>query len=442
MRKLCLLLLLAIPCPWAALGQVKRTSVPLGDAVTKALAISRLTEDNARPFHIRIVVSEPENPQSPYTGAIEQWWVSAKQYRREVTSKDGMHQTIVVAKGVQTERDEGEYFPHWLREFVIAAFDPISEEAVAAFTATHATIDQITMPNGQKSNPCARFKLKVGSPDSATDFFSNVCFDGEGRLQFYGTPGFGMEFHDYHGFGSKQFPRLLSDDPESGTHLTGQVQVLEDESKDDKPDLFTPLATSDDRFVSAVISTAQLNILAGGIPPIAWPTVRSGNTSGNLSIYIVTDAQGRVREAWPLTGDNGELHDYLRDQARVWQLRPAIGKSGKAVQVEGSISYHFETKIGKPLPVVTGAEVQKQLLDCPYSPTLPAGLLPSGKTFTIHIAVNEDGKQTGTSFGHEGEIPWKAYEQTGLTSGHCHFKPFLEDGKPTYYFMEFKFTAP
>src|SRR5271157_3904641 len=124
MRKSCVVFALVCLAPFLATAQVKRTSIPIGDAVSKALEKSLITGEGDRPFHIRISVSEPENRQSPYQGAIEEWWISKDQWRREVTGKDGMHQTIVVANGSQTEKDEGDYFPRWLRSFVTAAFDP------------------------------------------------------------------------------------------------------------------------------------------------------------------------------------------------------------------------------------------------------------------------------------------------------------------------------
>ncbi len=88
-------------------GQIKRTSVPMGDAVEKSLAEGSLLGEGAHPFHIRVSVSEPENVESPYSGTIEEWWASPSQWRREVTAKGGMRQMIVVADGKKTERGEG-----------------------------------------------------------------------------------------------------------------------------------------------------------------------------------------------------------------------------------------------------------------------------------------------------------------------------------------------
>jgi hypothetical protein len=435
----CLLLLL-FAVGVSAPAQIKRTSVPLGDAVSKALAVSDLTGENARPFHTRITVSEPENQQSSYQGSIEEWWASKDQWRREVTAKDGLHQTIVVAGGKKTEKDEGDYFPLWLRHFVFAAFDPAPNAAF--FTNSGATIDQITLPSGDKSDACARLKSKIGSGDNSIDIFSNICFDSQGRLKFYGSTGYDMEFHDYRSFGKKQIPRELSDDPEPGTRLCGKVEI-EDISKSDlSENLFTRLDANDDRFGSTVVATPQLEKFIADIPPIAWPTVRSGKTSGHLAIYISVDSQGKVREAWPLTGDNGELHDLLREQARIWQLKPAVDSTGKHIQIEGSLSFPFETRIGNPLPVVTGDAIPNQVIDCPYHPTLPAGLLPGGTTFTIGIAVDQTGKQAGASFRLPEGVAWNVIQQTGLDFHNCHYKPFLENGHPTYYFINFVFRAP
>ena len=51
---------------FTAQGQIKRTSVPLGDALDKAIDKSSILAGEVRPFHIRMVINEPENPQSPY----------------------------------------------------------------------------------------------------------------------------------------------------------------------------------------------------------------------------------------------------------------------------------------------------------------------------------------------------------------------------------------
>jgi len=435
----CWIIALSLGISATASAQIKRTTVPLGDAVDKALAKGSLTYGDAQPFHIRVSITEPENPQSPYQGAIEEWWVSADQWRREVTDKDGLHQTIVVSDGKKTEKDEGDYFPLWLRNFETAIFDPIPNPA--AWKMNGAVIEQIKMPNGARSEPSVRAKSKIGTGDRATDAFSNLSFDSEGRLSFFGGPRYSMEFHEYKSFGKKEIPRKLVDNPEPGTTLVGQVLVLENEAKTaNRASLFTPLPVNDDRFQSAAVNSEQMEKLSEDNPPIEWPPVRSGNIHGHLAMYISADTEGNVREAWPLNSDNAGLEDPARDQVRKWKLKAAIDKNGKRVQVDGGLGFVFDTKIGDPLPVIRGSQIDTQSSGCGYLPILPPGLLPSGTTFKITVGVNEEGKLTGESF--PPAIPWEVIQKAGLHTGDCKFKPYFVNGKATYYGVEFVFTAP
>jgi hypothetical protein len=420
-------------------GQVKRTTVPLGDAVDAALSRGALTYGDTRPFHIRVSITEPENPKSPYQGMIEEWWESADQWRRDVTNKDGLHQIIVVSGGHKTEKDDGDYFPLWLRDFQTAIFDPIPNPN--AWKASGAVIEQITMPNGAKSDACVRAQSKIGVGDGATNAFSNVCFDAEGRLKFFGSPRYGMEFHDYKAFGKKQIAHKLIDDPEPGTTLVGQVIVLEDESKaKNTSDLFAPLPTDDDRFQSAAVNSQQMENLIEGNAPIEWPSVRSGNLHGHLAMYISADGEGQVREAWPLNSDNAGLEDPAREQVRKWKLKPAVDSKGRRVQVDGGLGFVFDTKIENPLPVITGDQIANLASNCGYKPVLPAGLLPGGTKFSIRVGVNEEGKLTGETY--PPNIAWDVVQKAGLRTLDCRFKPYVVSGKPTYYAVEFVFTAP
>jgi hypothetical protein len=350
-----------------------------------------------------------------------------------------MRQTIVVSAGKKTEEDEGDYFPLWLREFVWAAFDPVPD--AQAWSAAGMTIDQITLPDGRKSDACARLKGKIGTGEGATDAFWNVCFQGDGLLKFVGSPRYSMEFHDYRGFGKKQIARQYTNDPEPGTHLEGMVTVLEDESKvKDSGNLFAPLPTNDSRFATIPVNAAQMAALIQDHPPVHWPPVRSGNTRGKLAMYISVDDKGNVREAWPLNSDNAGLEDPARDQIRKWKLKPTMDQDSKPVQVDGGLGFAFVTDVDNPLPVLTGADIGKVVSGCRYNPVLPAGLLPSGRSFTIRASVNEQGKLTGETY--PGGVPWEVVQKTDLHLPQCRFSPWMVDGKPTYYFIDFVFTAP
>jgi hypothetical protein len=204
--------------------------------------------------------------------------------------------------------------------------------------------------------------------------------------------------------------------------------------------LFNPLPIDDDRFQSAPVNSQQMEKLTESNAPIVWPSVRSGNIHGHLAMYISADSEGNVREAWPLNSDNAGLEDPARDQVRKWKLKPAVDPSGKRVQVDGGLGFVFDTKIGDPLPIISGEQIDSLSTGCGYQPILPKGLLPSGTKFKITAGVNEGGKLTGQSYPRG--IEWSFIQKAGLRATECKFKPYIVNGKPTYYAVEFWFTAP
>ena len=322
---------------------VKETSIPLGDALSKALAKCSLIGPNAVPFHIKIHISESTKPQSDYRADIEEFWVSAKQYRRSIDSPE-FKQTLVTNGDGISEQDTGDYYPLWLRSFITGIFDPIPN--AEQWDKLNAQVSQITLPNGQRSDACARVKFRIGSDTVQNDAFGNLCFDGNGLLKFTGSPGYSMEFHDYASFGQKlMIARRYQDDPEPGTEIVAKVLLLE-QLKNPPTDL---LAVSQpnlgaQRIESLQVSQNTIEQAAQGQAPITWPPVQSGKTTGLVSMYISVDRDGRVREAYPLNSDNAGLQDAVRDQLLKWRLKPMVA-NGRPVQVESALSFRFETKL-------------------------------------------------------------------------------------------------
>lgn len=324
-----------------AYGQNLATRAGLKDALSKAIATDSLTSAGSHPFHIRVVISEPENPQSPYQGSIEEWWSSSMQWRREVKAKGGMHQTIIVAGGKVSERDEGDYFPLWLRNFVTAIFDPVPN--ASAWTAGGVSIEESQLPNAYNSNTCVRTKSKIGTGIRTTDAFSVICFDGDGRLSSVVSPRYSMSFNHYRKFGAKQVPFALGDVPEPGTEIGGEVVNLEELSSPANGDLFTSLSSNDSRFDSAELNAEKLEELTARNPQLVWSMPHSGNLRGNLALYVSIDAEGHVREAWPLNSDNAGLDDPVREQVRKWSVTPVKDSGGKPIQADGPLGFRFET---------------------------------------------------------------------------------------------------
>jgi TonB family protein len=322
---------------------IKETSVPLENALNQALGRSSLTGANAVPFHLKVHLIESTNPPSPYRAEIEEYWVSAQQWRRSIDSPD-FKQTLIVNGDQVSEQDTGDYYPLWLKGFINGIFDPVPN--ADQWNKLDAKITQITLPNGLRSEACARAKFKIGSDTVKNDAFGNVCFDSQGQLKFFGSPGYSMEFHDYQRFGKKlMIARRYQDDPEPGTKLVANVVLLEELKKPDAS-LFavTQPTLPELRIESIEVSQTAIEQAAQGQPPVAWPPVQSGNTTGLLSMYISVDRDGRVREAYPLNSDNAGLQDAARDQLLKWKLKP-MAAEGRPVQAQAALSFRFDTTL-------------------------------------------------------------------------------------------------
>jgi TonB family protein len=334
--------------------RVTETSVPLGNALNHALEQSSLTGVNAKPFHIKVHLFESTNPTSPYHAEIEEYWVSLLQWRRTIDSEK-FEQTLIVNGEQVSEQNTGDYYPLWLRSFITGIFDLVPN--VDQWNKLDAKVMQITLPNGQRSDACARMKFKLGSDTVDNDAFASVCFDGSGLLKFIGSPSYSMEFHDYKSFATKMVARRYQDDPEPGTELVANVVLLEELKKPDAA-LFSigQPTPPEQRLQSVHVGQATIEQAAEGQPALVWPPVPSGKTTGLLSMYISVDRQGRVREAYPLNSDNARLQDAARDQLLNWKLKPMTAKD-VPVQAEAGLTFRFETTLAtnRPQPAAQAA---------------------------------------------------------------------------------------
>jgi len=166
-----------------------------------------------------------------------------------------------------------------------------------------------------------------------------------------------MEFHDYERFGKKKMiARRYQEDPESGTEIVANVVLLEELKRPD-PSLFAiaqPTSPAQ-RLESVEVSQSTIEQAAQGQPPITWPAIKGGKTTGLVGVYISVDRDGRVREAYPLTADNGDLQDAARAQLRNWKIK-AMLEDGKPVQAQAALSFHFETTVSPNPAQATGRQ--------------------------------------------------------------------------------------
>ena len=143
------------------------------DALERAQSLSSLTGPHAKPFHLKLSVSEPANPNSLYRATIEEYWQSATDWQRSIDSPE-FRQNLVVKGNSRSEQNSGGYYPLWLRSFVTAAVDPL--EDAAFWNRVSARVVVTTRTNGKPSSSCARAQFKIGTPVLNNDAFAVICF--------------------------------------------------------------------------------------------------------------------------------------------------------------------------------------------------------------------------------------------------------------------------
>ena len=262
-----------------------------------------------------------------------------------------------------------------------------------------------------------------------------TCFHGsEPRIEST------MEFGDYERFGKKQIARSYTNYDDDNEKIIGRLIKLETLKAVDGTLFAVEHPTlPGQRIETSFVSTATNEALIEKAPTIEWPAVREGKTDGYMLVHVLTDRTGQVREAYKHNSDNPGLESYGRAQALNYKFKPLL-VSGIAQQMETPLVLHFYTHIGDPLPVLTGKDIDKVASGCRYDPVLPSGLLPSGSSFKIRVSVNENGKNTGEVF--PSGIPWAVIQRARLDTMGCRFKPYLVNGQPSYYHIDFVFTAP
>ena len=180
---------------------------------------------------------------------------------------------------------------------------------------------------------------------------------------------------------------------------------------------------------SVVVSEGDLRSNALNPMEIIWPQVLEDNqTKGDTSYYVSLDRAGNVREILPLSVAVERADDSARRQIMKWKFKPVL-RDGVAVQAEAVLNFHFDTRAYGPAVPLTDTEV-RQLASNIIEPVLPAGLVPSGSTSTMAVAVDIEGKII-ESMALNG--PRELSQACSEAIGKWQFRPILEQGNPRPY---------
>lgn len=316
---------------------VHKFSFPPGKMLEKAVHRSTLEQPGAKPFHVRLEVSQTRGQRGDYAATIEETWLGPDRWIRTVHAPDVSQVTIMNGSGLHVVT-QGDYFPNWLRDFVTGLFTPVPDSS--RWNISTARIEYIVLSNGNRSEPCQHAEFDLGEPPLQQVNFANDCFSVSGDLLgMVQSPNYSVGFKDYEGFGKLKIARTLGVELGSRVELVGRVTVLE-EAKDVAAQTFdTPAnATGTNPLASTLLSTRELLALAGGVPELPWPNPIPGH--GMFTVWVSVDRSGKVREAHPLNSDESGIAAEMSVELVGRQWKP-YQKDGVPAQSEGALVFEY-----------------------------------------------------------------------------------------------------
>jgi hypothetical protein len=304
--------------------------------VKKAVERSTLNQAGTKPFHLKAVLapSLERDRGSNRTGEVEIWWASPTQWKREVRSPE-FHQIAILNGGREWQKNEGDYFPEWLRETSVALVDPVP------------SLDQVMEPVKE-----AEVRRMAGST-----YFSWTMMSTDGKVQkgmgaglavtestgllFYGGGlEWGGSYKDYKSFHGRMVARTVS---VGSPEVTAKVTALED-LRDIPPGFFDAEPTGGDVALLHTVVVEEILLRKNLLPaePVEWPALKDGPLEGAITTKIVVDRTGKVRELGSILSDNPGLSETAGRAIGSMQFSPYL-ENGVAVQVVSRITMPFKT---------------------------------------------------------------------------------------------------
>jgi hypothetical protein len=303
--------------------------------VKKAVGQVTLDQPGTKPFHLKATLAPSRNADSGSgrTGEVEIWWASPTKWRREVRYPE-FHQILVVNGAKEWQKNEGDYFPEWLREIAVALIDPVPlldhvleqvQGADVKSFAGNTYFSWMTMSTD------GNVKKGMGAGIALTD--------STGLILYGGDLGWNALLRNYKNFHGRMVARTVS----SGSpEVTAKIVTLED-LRGVPAHFLDASASAGDATLLQTVLVDELSLRKNLLPaePSTWPAVENGPLKGAITADVVVDRAGKVREVGTILSDNPRLSDTARHSIAAMQFRPYL-QNGVPVQVVSRITMPFE----------------------------------------------------------------------------------------------------
>jgi Gram-negative bacterial TonB protein C-terminal len=428
-RRLCTVLLmqrqwwiaaLAAMTVWPTVGHAEN----LAKEVKKAVERSTLDQPGTKAFHLRasLAPSFERDKESGRTGEVEIWWASPTQWKREVRSPE-FHQIQIVDGAHDWQKNEGDYFPEWLRETAVELIKPVPQ--------LDQVLDQVKAAEVRRMGPMTNINWTTtsGTADVKNILRSWVALQNStGMLLYAGGFGWGGEFKDYESFHGRMIAQTVN---VGSPQVTAKVKTLED-LREVPAGFFDATAKGGDPQPLQTLLLDEISLRRNLLPmkPLVWPPVQDGPLEGNVTTIVVVDRKGKVREIDSIMSENSSMNDTGRQAVEAMRFKPFL-VGGAPVQVMSQITTPFKTT--RPIGVEK-FETARTYFESGRHLSFPAA--GTGAPYLLRAEFEARGKSGGIEKGR--------YEDTWLSDTQWRREAWFanshyvrsRNGEKTYQFAE------
>jgi hypothetical protein len=316
---------------WPALGHAEN----LAKDVTQSVTRSTLDQPGTKPFHLKATLapSFERDKDSGRTGVVEIWWASPTQWKREVRSPE-FHQVEVVSGDRDWQKNDGDYFPEWLRETAVALIRPVPLVQV---------LEQVKAAEVRRLGPMTNLSwtTTTGTAEVRNISRSSIAWQTSTGLLLYATGfGWGGEFKDYQSFHGAMIAHMVN---VGSPQVTAKVTSLEDLGEVLAGFFDTTMEGGALQPIQTLMIdevSLRKNLLPMGT--IVWPPLQDGPLQGNFTTQVIVDRSGIVRETGTEVSENPGVNSTGRQAAAAMRFKPFLS-NGLPVQVMAQVTIPFNT---------------------------------------------------------------------------------------------------
>jgi hypothetical protein len=293
-----------------------------------------LDQPGTKPFHLKaeLAPSFDRDKGSGHTGEVEIWWAAPDKWKREVRSPE-FHQVEITNGGKVWQKNEGDYFPEWLRENAVALVKPVPNLDKLLKQADGGEVRSL-MGTTHIS------WVEVGSDGVVSKGIGAGIDLNDDGISFVGGLGFSAGLKNFKNFHGRNVACKVTSG-EFGAEVTAVVTVLED--LEDATGLFDAGPDAGDPILQTQVVdevAVRKNLLPQDVT--GWPPLAQGPLEGVLMASVVIDREGKLREVGSLLSDNPGLSDAARKRIAEMQFKPYV-VNGLPIQVVTTVTMPFKT---------------------------------------------------------------------------------------------------